>query len=231
MLAAAMAAGAFAALSGNVWVGLLAGIQLCAQFPDSISLPRALDLDTTITNEPLLLNGPDSTINLTARLRGRGKFARFFTDNYPDPKKALLLSTVLPGAGQVYNGQWWKTPLVVGALGGAIYNIQFQTERYLRFNTAYRANVAGLEHEFSNTRLDDQRTLLRFRDRFNKSRQLGYVLAVAAYGLQALEAFVAAHLKDFDTEDDLGGHWELRPLSIPDPTGGAIPAYGLVYTF
>ena len=189
-----------------------------------------LDVDTVQGREPLLLNGPDSTINLTERLRERGKFNRFFTDNYPDPKKALLLSTILPGTGQVYNGQWWKAPLVAGALGGAVFNIQYQTERYLAFNDAYRASIAGEEHRFSNTRIDDVQTLRRFRDRFNKSRQLGYVIGVAVYGLQALEAFVAAHLKDFDTEDDLGG-WQLQPLSIPDPAGGTVSAYGLVYRF
>ena len=190
-----------------------------------------LNTDTVMAeSQPMLINGPDSTINLTKRIKGKGKFNRFFTDRYPDPKKALLLSTILPGAGQVYNGQWWKAPLAAGALAGAVYNIRFQSDRYLRFNVAYRASIAGTEHEFSDTRLDNAQTLLSFRNRFNKSRQLGYVIGVAVYGLQALEAFVGAHLKDFDTEDDLGG-WELKPLVVPDPMGAGIPAYGLVYTF
>ena len=210
---------------------VLAAATAHAQFPDSISLPQTLNTDTVAArDQPLLLNGPDSTINLTDRLRERGKLARFFTDIYPDPKKALLLSTILPGAGQVYNGQWWKAPIVAGAMVGAVYNIQFQTDRYLRFSAAYRASIAGTEHEFTGTRIDNQQTLLSFRNRFNKSRQLGYVLGFATYGLQALEAFVAAHLKDFDTEDDLGG-WEFRPLSVPGIDGGQVPAYGLVYTF
>ena len=211
--------------------GLLLSGLARAQFPDSLPVRQLLDTDTVVAErQPLLIDGADTTINLTQRVNGKGKFSRFFSDNYPDPKKALLLSTIVPGAGQVYNGQWWKAPLAIGALGGAVYNVRFQSRRYLIFNEAYRSSIAGQEHEFTNTRLDNPQTLLRFRNRFNKSRQLAYVIGVAVYGLQALEAFVGAHLKDFDTEDDLGG-WELRPLYLPDPTGGGIPAYGLVYSF
>ena len=37
-----------------------------------------------------------------------------------NPTKAVLLS-LLPGAGQIYNGQAWKIPIIYGALGGVGY--------------------------------------------------------------------------------------------------------------
>ena len=36
-------------------------------------------------------------------------------------KKALILSAVLPGAGQVYNRQAWKIPIIYAAIGGVGY--------------------------------------------------------------------------------------------------------------
>ena len=37
-----------------------------------------------------------------------------------NPTKAVLLS-LIPGAGQIYNGQAWKIPIIYGALGGVGY--------------------------------------------------------------------------------------------------------------
>ena len=39
----------------------------------------------------------------------------------PDPKRAMWLSALCPGLGQVYNRRYWKIPIVVGAFVGLGY--------------------------------------------------------------------------------------------------------------
>lgn len=37
------------------------------------------------------------------------------------PTYLLLASAIMPGSAQFYNHQWWKTPIIYGGIGGAIY--------------------------------------------------------------------------------------------------------------
>ena len=41
------------------------------------------------------------------------------------PKKAALLSAIIPGTGQIYNGSWWKTPFVYAGFAGVGYGLYF----------------------------------------------------------------------------------------------------------
>jgi hypothetical protein len=145
---------------------------------------------------------------------------------HPVPKKAGLYSLILPGAGQVYNGSWWKVPFVYGALGGAIAVAVNNQQNYETFRDAYTLKLKNEPHEFSDTVLDDARRLRVYRDRFNKNRQTWYLLTGVAYGLQAVEALVDAHLQDFDVDEDLS--LRLKPsLGMPGP-GGMAPGIGIV---
>lgn len=133
------------------------------------------------------------------------KHPNWFQQDYPSPKKAALLSLALPGAGQVYNKRWWKVPFVYGAMVGMGITIDYNQDRYRRLRDALELKRDNLPHEFSGTSLDNTRALRSLRDEFDKNTQLAYVGLVIVYGLQAMEAFVDAHLKGFDVNDDLGG--------------------------
>ena len=142
-----------------------------------------------------------------------------------NPKKALFLSLALPGAGDVYNKRWWKLPLVYGGIGGVIYGIDWNTKQFNRFKTALNLKRQGEVHEFTDTRLDDETALRNLRDSFDKNKQLSYIGLVAVHGLQAIWAFVDAHLKDFDIDEDISSIRIKPSLDIYDPTGE--PIYGV----
>ncbi len=143
----------------------------------------------------------------------------------PVPKKALRYSLILPGAGQIYNGRWWKTPFVYGAIGGALSVAIFNQRNFTEFQNAYVLKLRNEPHRFSNTILDDARRLRIWRDRYDKNRQTWYILTVAAYGLQAVEALVDAHLQNFDVNEDLS--LRLRPTLGVSAPGGMAPGIAL----
>jgi hypothetical protein len=140
----------------------------------------------------------------------KGLFS-WFTEDYPVPKKALVLS-VIPGGGQAYNKRWWKIPIVYGALGGMAYLVDRNTTDYLYFKRAYRRKVRNLPHDLSGRGgLDNATVLKRYRDQSDKNAQLSYIGFIAVYALTGIEAFVDAHLRTFDVSDDLS--LELGPNS------------------
>lgn len=138
-----------------------------------------------------------------------------FKSDYINPKKAAILSLALPGAGQAYNKRWWKLPLVYGAIGGVVYAIDFNQGLYRRFRDALKLELADQPHEFTGTGIDSANALRSLRDEYDRNTQLSYIGAVALYGVIAVEAFVDAHLLDFNIDDDLS--LRVQPTVQPVP--------------
>jgi hypothetical protein len=120
----------------------------------------------------------------------------------PNPKKSALFSLILPGSGQIYNGNWWKTPFVYAAIGGSIAYLQINQSRYKRFKTALELELAKKPHEFTG-KINSAEALRNLRNKYDKNTQTSYIGVVVVYGIVAIEAFVDAHLQNFDISDDL----------------------------
>ena len=153
---------------------------------------------------PELVAQADSTSQIVVPSDTLAKVPFFdFKSDFPNPKKAALLSLGLPGAGQLYNRRWWKLPLVYGAFGGIIYAIDFNQGLYQRFRDALELQLSGQEHEFSGTVIDSATALRSLRDQYDRNTQLSFIGTVILYGLVAIEAFVDSHLLGFDIDEDL----------------------------
>ncbi len=133
----------------------------------------------------------------------------------PNPRKSLILSLSVPGGGQINNRRWWKLPFVYGALGGMVYAISYNQSNYRDFREALELKLQNEPHQFSNTNLDSSNALRTLRDRFDKNTQLSYIGTFIVYVAIAAEAFVDAHLLDFDIDDSL--ELEITPLLHPAP--------------
>ena len=131
------------------------------------------------------------------------------------PQKALLLS-ILPGAGQVYNHQAWKIPIVYAALGGVgyycYYNYtnmrQFKTEYLYRQQHGGATQLAGYESY-------PTANIYNMYESYNKYFQLSLFGIAAVYGLNLVDAYVFGHLFDFELNDDISLH--LSPMLQPTP--------------
>lgn len=143
------------------------------------------------------------------------------------PKKALLLS-ILPGAGQVYNRQAWKIPIIYAALGGVGYYCYFNYTNMKQFKTEYlyRQQHGGAT-QLAGYETYPTANIYNMYESYNKYFQLSLFGIAAVYGLNLVDAYVFGHLFDFDLNDDISLH--LSPTLQPTPS--ATLASGLALTF
>ncbi|MDR0510980.1 MAG: DUF5683 domain-containing protein, partial [Rikenellaceae bacterium] len=119
-----------------------------------------------------------------------------------DVKKATTLSTICPGAGQLYNGKFWKLPIVIGGLATFIYTVDWNNRGYKRYKTA-----AQLKHDgkptpgFSSSYTEEN--FRTYRENYRRNRDLCIILTGLFYVLNIIDAHVDAHMKDYNVDDDL----------------------------
>ena len=134
------------------------------------------------------------------------------------PRKASILSAIIPGAGQVYNRKYWKVPIVYAGLGGFGYFFLKNQNEYTYYRKNLIALVAGDSSVISTTgyntsQLQTQKLLYR------KRRDLFGFALLAVYAVNIIDANVDAHLKTFDVSDDLSLDVRAKPVLIGSMAG------------
>lgn len=118
---------------------------------------------------------------------------------------AMLLSAVVPGAGQVYNESYWKAPI---ALGLGLYF----TSQWLHYNRLTRDARERYQESLATIPGGDG-LQLRLREFYKDQRDTFAWYFFILYMINVADAYVDASLYDFNVGDDLS----LR--LIPDPQG------------
>ena len=138
----------------------------------------------------------------------RGKFI-------PDPKRALWLALVIPGAGQIYNRKYWKLPIFYGGFLGCTYALMWNQQMYKDYAQAYidimdddprtasykdmlppGYDITGQEERF-------QTVFKNKKDRYRRWRDYAAFSCVGVYILSVIDAYVDAQLSVFDISKDL----------------------------
>ena len=139
----------------------------------------------------------------------------------PDPKRAMWLAIVLPGAGQIYNRKYWKLPIFYGGFIGCAYAMRWNNQMYSDYSQAYidimddDPNTKSYESflhlglQIDDNNIEQFKTKFKSRkDRFRRWRDLSFFCMIGVYGLSIIDAYVDASLSQFDISDDLTLHVE-----------------------
>lgn len=117
------------------------------------------------------------------------------------PSKAAFYSAIVPGLGQAYNRDYWKIPIVYAGIGASIYSFSWNNTKYHDYRDAYKRRLAGYRDDDFQF-LDNDR-LIRAQRFHQRNRDLSLLVAVGVYVLNIVEANVAAHLKQFNVNENL----------------------------
>lgn len=155
------------------------------------------------------------------------------------PKKASIYAAIFPGLGQVYNGKYWKLPIVYGGYAGLIYLFNWNNSYYNDFFDGYKVmlkyetveqmtkadkdylnklfNYPSLNLNTNPSRFQTLKTQLKSgKDYYRRNRDMSIIAIAALHVLSIIDASVDANLSDFEINDDLSMHLAPMPLRAID---------------
>lgn len=159
----------------------------------------------------------------------------------PDPTRAVWLSALCPGLGQIYNRRYWKLPLVIGGYMGLGYGASWNNSMLADYTRAYYDLMdndpsTNSYMDFFPPNTDEstlsrqwlEQTLKRRKDYFRRNRDLCIIGMVGVYVLAIVDAYVDASLTNFDISPDIS--MQVAPTILRDNLT-ARPSVGLYWAF
>lgn len=162
-------------------------------------------------------------------------------DYTPDPNRAVWMSALCPGLGQVYNRRYWKLPIIVGGYLGLAYATSWNNTMLTDYTRAYRdimdtdpttksymnffpptVKEEDLDHNWLTNILQSRKNY------FRRNRDLCIISMVGVYLLAMVDAYVDASLAHFDISPQLS--MDVTPTLIPD-SRGSLPSVGMQWAF
>ncbi|MCX7876306.1 MAG: DUF5683 domain-containing protein [Melioribacteraceae bacterium] len=109
------------------------------------------------------------------------------------PIGALVRSALIPGLGQFYNESYWKIPVIIGAFGYLGYQWNNNDNLYKKYRDLYYKSINNNQGNLSYYKL---------REFYRDQRDLFAIYIGLAYLLNLFDAYVDAHLYDFNVEEN-----------------------------
>lgn len=125
-------------------------------------------------------------------------------DKFPHPGRATLYSALLPGLGQIYNGELYKVPIYWGGLLVSVHFLTTNHTNYMRFKTIHNEATTSPSYDGPIT----AETAKWYRDVYRRYRDYSIVATALVYFLQVIDANVFAYMHDFEVTDDISMNLE-----------------------
>ena len=146
---------------------------------------------------------------------GTGTEVQGVSSFVPDPQRALWLSLVFPGGGQIYNRKYWKLPIIYGGFLGCAYALSWNNQMLQDYSQAYLDimdsdpntksyekmlpygyDISGRENQFKDI-------FKNKKNYYRKYRDMSILAFAAVYLIAVIDAYVDAELSTFDISEDL----------------------------
>lgn len=232
---------------------------LSSLMPDTIALSKPVDMPAEVVTDEFMVDGladsvifaPVDSAMVVESAEMRALFSNgTMTDSVPstakrvfvpDPIRAVWMSALFPGLGQIYNRRFWKLPIVIGGFMGLGYGASWNNSMLTDYTKAYYdlmdndPNTKSYMDFFPPTTSEEsldrtwlERVLKNRKDYFRRNRDLCVIGMIGVYLLAVVDAYVDASLTNFDISPDLT--MQIQPTMLPDPLG-RYPALGLQCAF
>lgn len=160
----------------------------------------------------------------------------------PIPRKATIMSLLIPGGGQIYNRKYWKLPIVYGGFAGCIYALTWNQATYTDYRVAYMdimdddPNTRSYEdflppnYEIDTDVEEWLKSVFKNRkDKYRRYRDMSIFAFAGMYLISAVDAYVDAELSHFDISKDLS--LDLTPQIMLDRRGQTSTGLSLAISF
>lgn len=181
---------------------------------------------------------PPDTIDITDAFADYEIWQARDVEFNPNPNKAVWMSALLPGLGQVYNRRYWKLPIIIGGYMGLGYATSWNNTMLTDYTRAYRDIMDNdpdtksyMDFFPPNAQESDidkawLKKLLESRKNFyRRNRDLCIIAMVGVYFLAMVDAYVDASLSHFDITPDLS--MDMTPVLIHGGSRDWRPSVGL----
>ena len=141
----------------------------------------------------------------------------------PEPSKSTFYSVLLPGLGQIYNGEAWKIPIYWGLIGGTLHFAHENNVQYQRWRWIY--NQATTDEEGVERPPQSAETAKYYRDSYRRIRDYCILGVTLAYILQIVDANVFAYMQQFEVDDNIT--LRVSPTLMAPAQYASAPAVGM----
>lgn len=214
------------------------------EFPDSIPVGAPIEKAAVVEGLEFDTRG-DSLSVVSADTVNVVKYSSYDvweereTTFNPDPTRAVWMSALFPGLGQIYNRRYWKLPIVIGGFMGLGYATSWNNGMLSDYTKAYRdimdtdpSTKSYMDFFPPTTKEEDLdktwlTNLLRSRKNFyRRNRDLCVICMVGVYLIAMVDAYVDASLSHFDVTPELS--IDVSPAVFRDGRGSK-PSFGLLW--